>query len=71
MRTKKNPIYKLIFMHHANAIERCDILQCLGLISDEKAEERNKKHCMLALKAAYFGGFGGKEINDLFNRKES
>jgi hypothetical protein len=40
---KENPIYKLIFNYHANMIEICNIRQSLGLISDVKAEETNKK----------------------------
>lgn len=41
---KENPIYKLIFNYHANMIEICNIRQSLGLISDVKAEETNKKN---------------------------
>lgn len=38
-----NPIYKLLFKYHVNMIEVCNIRQCLGLISDDKAEQTNKK----------------------------
>ncbi len=65
---KINPIYKLIFYYHANMIEVCNIRQSLGLISDDKAEETNKKHCMGAVKAAYFGGFASKEIQKIFEK---
>lgn len=63
---KVNPIYKLIFTYHVNMIEVCNIRQSLGLISDDKAEETNAKHCMGAMKAAYFGGFASEEVNKLF-----
>lgn len=63
---KKNPIYKAIFMYHVNAIELCNIRQCLGLISEEKVERTNARHCMGAIRAAHFGGFGSKEIEKLF-----
>jgi len=61
-----NPIYKLIFAYHTEMIEMCNIRQSLGLISDEKAEECNKNHCMRAIKAAYFGGFATEEAKKLF-----
>ena len=61
-----NPIYKLLFKYHVNMIEVCNIRQCLGLISDDKAEQTNKKHCMGAIKASYFGGFASEEFNKLF-----
>ena len=41
-----NPIYKLLFKYHVNMIEVCNIRQCLGLISDDKAEQTNKKHTL-------------------------
>lgn len=63
---KVNPIYKLIFNYHANMIELCNIRQSLGLISDEKAEETNKKHTMGCIKSAYFGGFATPEVKALF-----
>lgn len=66
---KINPIYKLIFNYHANMIEVCNIRQCLGLISEEKAEKTNKKHCMGAIKAAYFGGFATDQVKKLFEEK--
>lgn len=66
---KINPIYKLIFNYHTNMIEVCNIRQCLGLISDEKAEKTNKKHCMGAIKAAYFGGFASDQIKKLFEEE--
>ena len=47
-------------------IEVCNIRQCLGLISDDKAEQTNKKHCMGAIKASYFGGFASDEVKKLF-----
>lgn len=65
---KHNPIYKLIFKYHVNMIEVCDIRQCLGLISDDKAENTNKKHCMGAVKAAYFGGFASDEVRKIFEK---
>ena len=66
---KVNPIYKLIFGYHTNMIEVCNIRQSLGLISDDKAEKANKKHCMGAIKAAYFGGFASDEVKKLFKEE--
>lgn len=66
---KANPIYKLIFKYHANMIELCNIRQSLGLISDDKAEKTNKKHCMGALKSAYFGGFISPNFKQLFEEE--
>lgn len=63
---KVNPIYKLIFSYHTNMIEFCNMRQSLGCISDDKAEKTNKKHCMGAIKAAYFGGFASDEVKKLF-----
>lgn len=67
---KENPIYKLIFKYHANMIEVCNIRQSLGLISDAKAEETNKKHCMGCIKAAYFGGFASDQVKELFEKED-
>lgn len=67
---KTNPIYKLIFRYHVNMVEVCNIRQSLGLISDDKAEYTNKKHCMGAIKAAYFGGFISDEGKKLFEKEE-
>lgn len=67
---KVNPIYRLIFGYHANMIEICNIRQSLGLISDDKAEETNRKHCMGAIKAAYFGGFASDQVKKLFGSKD-
>ena len=67
---KENPIYKLIFKYHANMIEVCNIRQSLGLISDDKAEETNKKQCIGAIKAAYFGGFASEQIKELFEKRD-
>lgn len=66
---KKSPIYKLIFDYHANMIELCNVRQSLGSISDEKAEKTNKKHCMGAIKAAYFGGFATDQVKKLFEEE--
>lgn len=66
---KMNPIYKLIFSYHVNMIEVCNIRQSLGLISDDKAEKTNKKHCMGAIKAAYFGGFASDQVKKLFEEE--
>lgn len=65
---KVNPIYKLIFNYHINMIEVCNIRQSLGLISDDKAEKANSKHCMGCIKAAYFGGFASNQIKELFEK---
>lgn len=51
-------------------IEVCNIRQSLGLISDDKAEETNKKHCIGAIKAAYFGGFASEQIKELFEKRD-
>lgn len=59
-------LYRLIFNYHLNMIELCNIRQSLGLISDDKAEEANKKHCMRCIKAAYFGGFASDQVKELF-----
>ena len=66
---KRNPLYKLIFNYHTTMIDICNIRQCLGLITENKAEETNKKHCMRAIKAAYFGGFATDEVNKLFEEE--
>ena len=66
---KMNPIYKLIFSYHVNMIEVCNIRQRLGLICEDKAEKTNKKHCMGAITAAYFGGFASDQVKKLFEEE--
>lgn len=66
---KAKALYKGIFKWHCNCIEVCNIRQTLGLISEAKAEEANRKHCIGALKAAYFGGFATPEAKALFEEK--
>lgn len=69
MKKKVNPIYKLIFAYHLQMIEVCNIRQCLGLISDDKAEKSNMKHTMGAIRTAYFGGFATKQVESLMKEE--
>ena len=39
-------VAKARFQYHANACSIVNVLNQLGLMSDEKAEARNKKHVM-------------------------
>lgn len=68
MKNKINALYLAIFKYHTNMIEICNIRQSLGLISDEKAENTNKKHCMGAIKAAYFGGFASDKVKQIMEK---
>lgn len=71
MKKQINPIFYAIWKYHLAMIDLCNIRQSLDCISDKKAEESNKKHCMGAIKSAYFGGFASDKVNQMFSNEES
>ena len=42
--TKK--VAKMRFVYHANMLDVCNVLNQLGILKDDKAEEMMKNHCM-------------------------
>ena len=42
-------VAKLRFIYHTNMLDICNVANQLGIITDEKAEEKMKNHCMKTL----------------------
>lgn len=56
-------------IYHVNMIDVINVGNQLGLIKDEKAEERNKHHVMTLINDVWPRIFGEAAVNKLFSKK--
>lgn len=59
----------LRFKYHANMLDVNNVLNQLGLRSDEKAEEAGKYHCMTIFNDIFPRLYGEEAVRKLFEEK--
>ena len=62
-------VAKVRFHYHANRIDINNTLNQLHLMSDERNEESNRKHCMILMTDVF--PRLGLDISKLFNEKDN
>lgn len=64
--TKK--VAKARYIYHTNMLDVCNVLNQIGILKDDKAEEKMKNHCMESLDCLRRMGY---DVDSIFKEKES
>lgn len=63
-------VAKMRLQYHANLLDVNNVLNQLGIISDSKAEQRNKNHTMTIITDILPRIYGKDTIEKIFDRKD-
>ena len=61
-------VAKLRFMYHSNLLDVNNVLNQLGIMSDETANRNNKRHCMIIMNDILYRLYDKDVVDRFFNK---